>query len=332
MRQALDINREERIVSHFSVMVVTDGEPSGDMLSEIMQPYHEFECTGEDDKYVQNIDRTEEAKAKYAEYLAGESGKPESFLEWVKGWYGIERVLSLLKPDYEKLHKYGYVRVDDKGEVLEVIDRTNPNNKWDYWRVGGRYRAKLQVKDGVASAVASEPSWEFEGQPVPEGFDSACVADIDFDKMKAVAVQSREEWVRVCLTKCGLSREAFGVGCSQQKESHAKWMELTPPEQRPRGTEYKQWLREVGYVNLADAMEGNWEIPDIGTMTLDQWIAAAPPLSAFAVVKDGNWYEQGRMGWWACVSDEDDQWDEKFNELVASLQPTQWITFLDCHI
>lgn len=318
-------------MSHFSVMVVTDSEPTGEILESVMQPYHEFECTGVDDKYVQNVDRTEEAKAKYAEYLAEKPDKPESFFAWVCAWYGLERVLSKLAPDYEKTHKYGYVRVGDDGEVVEVIDRTNPNKKWDYWRVGGRYRSKLQVKENVTTAVASEPSYEWQGRDIPVGFDSACVADIDFDKMKALVVQARKDWVQQCINKCGLSREAFEAGCKQQKESHAKWMEL-PPDTRPRGYEYKQWLRESGYVNLADAMEGNWELPDNGDMPIDEWIESAPPLTAFAVVKDGNWYERGRMGWWACVSDEDDQWDDKFNELVASLQPTQWITFLDCHI
>jgi len=41
-------------MSHFSVMVI------GDNVDEQLAPFHEFECTGEDDQYVQEIDETEE--------------------------------------------------------------------------------------------------------------------------------------------------------------------------------------------------------------------------------------------------------------------------------
>lgn len=318
-------------MSHFSVMVVTDEKPTDETLSKIMQPYHEFECTGVDDQYVQSVDRTEEAKAKYAEYLAESLDKPESFVEWVHGWYGFSCVGPNVAIDRDGEHKYGYARIDESGNLVEAIDRTNPNKKWDYWRVGGRWRAELQVKEGVASAVSSEPSWEWSNRPFPEGFDSACVADIDFDKMKAVAVQSRREWVQECIDKCGLSREDFAAGCMQHKESHEKWMEL-PAETRPRGGEYRQWLRDSGYKLLAAALENNWEIPEPEGQSLDEWIDSAAPLKTFAVLKDGKWYECGEMGWFACVSNEDDQWDDKFNGLVDSLQPTQWITIIDCHI
>ena len=321
-------------MSHFSVMVVTDSEPSESMLEQLMQPYHEFECTGTDDKYVQSVDRTEEAKAKYESQAKDEPEPRENFRQWVVGWYGTPEVQHGATPDTQDKHKYGYVVIAADGSVAKVIDRTNPNKKWDYWRVGGRYRAKLQVKDGALTGVSTPPSWEWvhSERGIPDGFDSACVADIDFDKMKAVAVQARKDWVQECVTKCGLSREDFETGCAQQKESYAKWLELLPEERRPRGAAYRQWLRDTGYSLLADAMKDNWELPDTDGKPLDEWIDSTPPLTAFAVVKDGNWYEQGRMGWWAFVSDEDDQWDEKFNELVASLQPTQWITFLDCHI
>ena len=44
-------------MSHFVVLVI------GDNVEELMAPYHEFECTGTDDQYVQNID----VLAKYRE-------------------------------------------------------------------------------------------------------------------------------------------------------------------------------------------------------------------------------------------------------------------------
>lgn len=54
----------------------------------------------------------------------------------------------------------------------------------------------------------------------------------------------------------------------------------------------------------------------------------------FAVLKDGDWYEKGKMGWWATVSNamEEDEWNEHFQELIADLPADTLLTAVDCHI
>lgn len=54
-------------MSHFSVIVVTDEFPTYELLSDLMQPFHEFECTGVDDQYVQDIDITEDCRKEFEE-------------------------------------------------------------------------------------------------------------------------------------------------------------------------------------------------------------------------------------------------------------------------
>ena len=46
-------------MSHFTVLVIGD-EPEVQL-----QPYHEFECTGTSDQYVQNVNKTDEAREEY---------------------------------------------------------------------------------------------------------------------------------------------------------------------------------------------------------------------------------------------------------------------------
>ena len=57
-------------------------------------------------------------------------------------------------------------------------------------------------------------------------------------------------------------------------------------------------------------------------------------IDCFAVVKDGKWYERGKMGWWAVVTDEKDKdaWHEEVKLLLASLSPDTLLTMYDCHI
>lgn len=54
--------------------------------------------------------------------------------------------------------------------------------------------------------------------------------------------------------------------------------------------------------------------------------------TTFAIVKDGKWIEKGKMGWWACVSDEDKNWDKKFKKIWDSIKDDELVSLYDCHI
>lgn len=57
-------------------------------------------------------------------------------------------------------------------------------------------------------------------------------------------------------------------------------------------------------------------------------------ISCFAVVKDGKWYERGKMGWWAIVTDDktEEVWDAELKTLLEGLSPDTLLTMYDCHI
>ena len=54
----------------------------------------------------------------------------------------------------------------------------------------------------------------------------------------------------------------------------------------------------------------------------------------FAVVTpDGEWFERGSMGWWACVSNEEKDWEDMYKErFIDTADPSWTITIVDCHI
>jgi len=54
----------------------------------------------------------------------------------------------------------------------------------------------------------------------------------------------------------------------------------------------------------------------------------------FAVVKDGEWYEKGNMGWWGIVSNRKEQkdWDKEFERLLKDVSDDTLLTIIDCHI
>ena len=54
----------------------------------------------------------------------------------------------------------------------------------------------------------------------------------------------------------------------------------------------------------------------------------------FCVIIDGVWYERGKMGWWAFVSDEKEKgdWNEEFMNLIKTLPEKSLVANYDFHI
>lgn len=293
-------------MSHFSVMVI------GDNVESLLAPYHEFECTGEDDQFVKDLDQTEEFREEYAKR---NRDNPEiaamSEVEFYSYWRDNYRLILKGEPiDKSGTHKYGHCVHDGNGNVLQVIRRTNPNKKWDWWTIGGRWRDKLLLKDGSRS-------------------DSALKGLIDADAMRHEKAESAAaRWDRVQEITGGTRwasweevRERFSDGKIEEARNEYSSQEAIKAFYRLDGTERFDFLFGI----------------DDYLVSRDQYIQAArdSALSTFAVVtSDGKWHERGEMGWFACVSNEKDQsdWNREVSKLIDSLPDDARLTIVDCHI
>jgi hypothetical protein len=63
-------------------------------------------------------------------------------------------------------------------------------------------------------------------------------------------------------------------------------------------------------------------------------IANFDELITFAVLKDGEWFERGEMGWWGIVHDQKDEelWENELKKMVQGLPDDTLISIFDCHI
>lgn len=64
----------------------------------------------------------------------------------------------------------------------------------------------------------------------------------------------------------------------------------------------------------------------------EEYVAQNHGFSTFAVLMDGEWYERGKMGWWGVVSNEDDEWTTRFEELLTDVPEDTLLSVYDCHI
>lgn len=370
-------------MSHFSVLVI------GDNVEAQLQPYHEFECTGTDDKYVQDIDQTAELREEFenstttrvrlpsgemierhddrcyreltdeeqkknlggsgfgggiswyskdwgdgrgyrtkvhqlpegAEEIKFPTKELRTFVDWLEGWHGRKVVPFGEQPDLSKDHKYGYALVDEAGEVVKVVDRTNPNKHWDWWVVGGRWSGFLKLKAGGVGEMGDPGMFGSRANHGAGRADVTTKGAVDFEGMRAEAGRAAaENWDR--------------AAAAAQGESWEPWSVIGPK------TGYDEVARETyrsqpAVERLKEAFDAFHDIDQYLTPR-EEFIQQArdSAVSTFAVVKDGKWFERGSMGWWGAVSDEKDrvEWNRQFNELVDGLPDDTPLTVVDCHI
>ncbi len=122
-------------MSHFNVLVI------GNNPEEALAPYHEFECTAVDDQYIREIDITEE--------IRGDIKELGSVEEAVIHTLGDDSIVSdESELDLTDQHKFGYAVIRD-GELIKAVRRTNPNAKWDWYEIGGRWNGFFLNKNGI---------------------------------------------------------------------------------------------------------------------------------------------------------------------------------------
>lgn len=337
-------------MSHFSVLVITDEEPDHDVLAAVLQPFHEYECTGVEDQYVVDVDVTEEVLSGYAKATETRLRDPDGALHnrfdesgnWKPefsqpGDYGQRRELipdgwtsvEIPTSDVEDIETWakdygGWFKRDGR-----FYDRTNPNKKWDWWAVGGRYNGRLLT-------VAGDGMKGEGGLMTPvkaTGFDAVRRDNLDFAAMKLARQAERQKWLDEVVAKAKLEPGEIDAAFAAVARYQAEWQTL--PHPRPRGSEYYAWMRSHSHDGdlAARLSEPNFELPDVTTTTAE-WVSAAPSITAFAVLKDGEWTERGSMGWWGMVADEKDrnEWEPAVSALVDTLPGERWITVVDCHI
>lgn len=354
-------------MSHFAVMVF------GDDVETQLDPYHEFECTGVDDEFVQDIDKTEELRQRYEKLTVTKIKDKEGnvfdtwddrfyrdpteeemkkynlrgdFNEFGKGidyccqdWgdgQGCRPKIKYLPEGYERIevkdseletfaeycedegyplvkfgealdledeHKYGYTLLDEKGEVKKVIDRTNPNAKWDYWTEGGRYAGcwkRKGGKDGFVSGLKKEI--DFAGMEEDAAKHAAGVYD---RAAKAYPAMTWESWesIRSRITDIEEARKVYHGQEAIKALSNQKF----------------------GFFFSFDEL----------LVGREAYIQKAKDDSCrpYAFVKDGKWYAVGEMGWFGCSGNEDKEaFNAEFKKAIEEADDETRITIVDCHI
>lgn len=296
-------------MSHYTVTVITETRPDTSIITNALAPFHEFECTGHDDQYVQSINILDEIRKDYDKYLVEEYNECppgegfSSLVEFVDGYHGYKVLYDDDEPKAD--HKYGWYRMRN-GEVVEVIRRTNPNSKWDGWNVGGRWRNFFLLKDGNYSSFAKK-------------------SDIDIEKMRDVAGE-----------KAGKRWDTIHAVVGDYMESYRLWEDfLAQYEDIDKCRELYRNQAAVKALNASNIDDKYFVNLGDFAISRNEYMenARRSAFQTFAILNaDGEWMERGDMGWWACVSNENTEWQSEFDKVIDNVPDHYWLTIVDCHI
>lgn len=298
-----------------------------------LQPYHEYECTGVDDEYVIDVDKTEEVE----EWLQEEAwvGHKKEGGELDYGWSEekfhspekmkrIDAIKHVGKSVGQEVKEwFGYEKKEGKW-----IDHTNPNAKWDWFQIGGRWAGTLKLKEG-AEGTQGTLSWmhRMQGETYPEGrADQAYKGDIDFGGMRAEAIAKAEEkWAKY---------EAI-------IKEHGELPSMDWADEPRDSDAFKKGKEEYWKhptVKAMDEITPFMEAPNRHfNCTKEEYVEKArlEAVPTYALLHEGEWIEPGEMGWFGMSSQTKasrEDYMKKANEIIDALPDDTLITVVDCHI
>lgn len=236
------------------------------------------------------------------------------------GWEEIQVPFKNLFPTFESYVEGWHDSKDRDPENGRYGYWKNPNAKWDWYVVGGRWTGFFKLKPGRSGTLGRPGAGDNRAK---FGWvDSARKRDIDFEGMRSdKAAERLAVYNRVHAVIAG----------------------------RPVVT-WEESLKRFSD-NVVEAREFYWKQPVLEDLQkyklvffdLEDYLFSVGEFEArerkravttFAVLKDGKWYERGEMGWWACVHNEKDEekWFEEYSNLLDAVPPDTLLTLIDCHI
>lgn len=259
----------------------------------------------------------EEVKAKHKDL--------RTFEEYIEYCWGETAKLYPGQPRGEE-HKHAFIQMNADGEIEKLVRRTNPNAKWDWYVVGGRWTGYFPLKEG-AKGELGQPG-VFNNEAGPNTADSVRKGDIDFERARAEAETKAHEWFQPwqnAFEKHG-KPESWG---DFLKKVDANEMDIQEARERygkqPAISEYKN--SEGTFFGCPVKIFGF----DRAKYVQSERDGALIP---FAIVKDGKWHEKGSMGWWGIVSDarDESEWVSEVSRAIDDLPDETLLTIVDCHI
>lgn len=181
----------------------------------------------------------------------------------------------------------------------------NPNAKWDWYTIGGRWMGSLLVKEDNEGEIGRPGTFKNEVPNTPRGYkwvDVCKISDVQWDKMFEI---SKFELLK------------------NEAEDGDIWDILT---EKIKIDERKKlnygWYKPEYYIDRYG--------------TKENYIKSVSSFGTYAVITpDGKWHAPGDMGWFGCSTESNDEkreFEDNFHKNFIEPNQDKFIVIVDCHI
>lgn len=217
---------------------------------------------------------------------------------------------------------------DKKG--IYYLTTYNPNSKWDWYQLGGRWSGFLKLKPGAEGVRGSYGVGDSCANKHEGYTDQTELKNIDLEGMrKKAGEEARKVYLKV---------EKM---CGGKIPKVKPWLDLI----KNQDTKNIQKLRDEyhnqdGFKLFQKIKEGYdeevyFDLDDF-QCTREEYITRARnnAVTPYAILDHGEWITKGKMGWFGCSEDNLTQaeWAKLVDEKLNNLSPDTLVTVIDCHI
>ncbi|MCG3193053.1 MAG: hypothetical protein DIJKHBIC_02302 [Thermoanaerobaculia bacterium] len=223
--------------------------------------------------------------------------------------------------------------VDRRG--VYGLSTSNPDAKWDWWEVGGRFRGFFTPKPGKGGVLGGTGTPDAfvrrhgDAAPEPTGVDEILKGDVDIAAMEAASeAEARRTWAAYATAIAGTPEHVPWRHFAQRIDAG----EISTEDAR---SHYNEQPRVAAF-NARRSALGIWTKPEDFPGSEAAYVRRERDraLCPFAVLHDGVWHEKGSMGWFGFAADEKatDVWAREFRRLWDSWSDGTRLAIVDCHI
>ena len=260
-------------MSHFTVGVIVR-KPED--LSEVLAPY----CEQDENYMIKEVEWTREGYIEYYREHNPEAADKTDEQIW-----------------YDAQAEYGLDRCDDEN----IYCYYNPDAKWDWWSIGGRWRYRLKVLKNTEHIKDRDM---FFGEPRKQKgkyrwCDGARIKDIKWEDMNRSTKEDIKQRARFwdVVVDGAEAKEGEDFGFCYRGEYY-----------RDRYGTKENFIMKEGLFYTHDLLDG------IG----------------------GVWHSMGDMGWFGCDASTRESFElylQKFYEIIQNPEyQDYWFIMVDCHI
>ena len=219
--------------------------------------------------------------------------------------------------------------IDDEGRAYSMSER-NPDAKWDWWAVGGRWNGYFSYRAEFARDVIHGEPGLGSGKSAPLHCDGGPKRALDLAALRdEKAAEARKTYAEF---------HALIAGTPKAKS----WASFRADLDAKRLTieEARILYREQPAIQALDGTDFRWHNDPLDEFSLPESLYVerqkARAVPGFATLTmDGRWMAPGRMGWFAMSTDTEDSrigyWAAA-NAYIDSLPDDAYLVAVDCHI